>query len=154
MVFQEPFGVEQFMDKYETSIDYNMGETCVDSLTMQEIVGDASVSELSKQIFNAKLTYGHIKGSPQLRKAIASLYGDKFAEDDVIVTNGAIGANYLLFYAIVNPGDHILVIEPSYQQLSSVPKMFGGKVDPWKIKFEDGYQPNLAELEKTIARRQ
>lgn len=31
MVLQEYFQDEQFMDKYETDIKYNMGETCVDS---------------------------------------------------------------------------------------------------------------------------
>ena len=33
MVKQEDFDVEQFMDKYETNIVNNMGETCCDSLS-------------------------------------------------------------------------------------------------------------------------
>lgn len=37
MVLQEDFQVEQFMDKYETDIKYNMGETCVDSLSIKDL---------------------------------------------------------------------------------------------------------------------
>lgn len=138
------------MDKYENFIVNNMGETCVDSLSIGEIVGGDALSVLADDLFNAKLTYGHIQGSPALKSAIASLYDSEFLPEDIVVTNGAIGANYLVFYALVNPGDHILAVEPSYQQLASVPRMFGGEVEPWSLSFEDGYKPNLVWLEEKI----
>lgn len=155
MVYQEPFAVEQFMDKYETSISNNMGETCVDSLSMNEILASlppAARQHATAALLDTKLTYGHIRGSPQLKKAIAALYNDpEIGPDNIVITNGAIGGNFLTFYTVVNPGDHVLVVDPSYQQLSSVPKVFGANVDPFELKFEDDYFPDLAKLESTIA---
>ncbi|KAF7999743.1 hypothetical protein HF325_005592 [Metschnikowia pulcherrima] len=71
MVKQEPFAVEQFMDKYETGIIYNMGETCVDSLTIPEIIGSDKLAsaKIAQDLLNTKLTYGHIKGSLSSVKA-------------------------------------------------------------------------------------
>lgn len=150
MVKQEPFGVEQFMDKYETSIKYNMGETCVDSLKMNQIVPESEQAALAKTLLDTKLVYGHIRGSPELKKEIVKLYDDSVTVDDVVITNGAIGANFLLFYSLVEKDDHVLVVEPSYQQLSSVPRMFGARVDTFKILPEKDYLPDIVSLEEQI----
>lgn len=155
MVKQAPFAVEQFMDKYETNISFNMAETCVDSLTIPEIVGmdKPATAKISDGLLSKKLTYGHIKGSPELRGAIASLYeGSGVTAEDVVVTNGAIGANFLTFYTVVNPGEHVIVITPSYQQLSSVPEMFGASVDLFEIKPEDNYRPRLDDLKEMVTK--
>ena len=32
-----PFGVEQWMNEWETRCEYNLAETCVESLTMQQL---------------------------------------------------------------------------------------------------------------------
>ncbi|KAM9921636.1 hypothetical protein OXX59_006371 [Metschnikowia pulcherrima] len=154
MVKQEPFAVEQFMDKYETGIIYNMGETCVDSLTIPEIIGSDKLAsaKIAQDLLNTKLTYGHIKGSPELREGIPALYeGSGITADDVVVTNGAIAANFLCFYTLVNPQDHVIVVAPSYQQLSSVPEMFGGNVDLFHVRSEDSYKPRLDLLRSMIA---
>lgn len=154
MVAQEPFAVEQFMDKYETNIQHNMGETCVDSLSMSQILEHLPESHraaAAKSLLDTKLTYGHIRGSPQLKSAIALLYGDDILPEHIVVTNGAIGGNFLVFYTVVNPGDHVLVVDPSYQQLSSVPRMFGGNVDPFELRYDDAYMPDLNKLDKLIA---
>lgn len=147
MVKQEPFAVEQFMDKYETNITYNMGETCVDSLSIAEIALGETHSRLVESLLAKKLTYGHIKGSPELRSGIAALYDSPdITAENIVVTNGAIGANFLLFYTMVNPDDHVVVVGPTYQQLSSVPRMFGAKVDIFDIELENGYLPDLGRL--------
>lgn len=154
MVYQEPFAVEQFMDKYETNIKYNMGETCVDSLLINEILANLPDLERRKAtdtLLGSQLTYGHIRGSPELKQAIALLYGGEIKPEHVVVTNGAIGGNFLAFYTLVNPGDHVLVVDPSYQQLSSVPQMFGGDVEPFELNYEDEYMPDLEKLETTIS---
>ncbi|WP_263780654.1 hypothetical protein [Klebsiella pneumoniae] len=33
-----PFGVEQWMNEWETRCEYNLAETCVESLTMQQLL--------------------------------------------------------------------------------------------------------------------
>lgn len=143
------------MDKYEAGIPFNMGETCVDSVSLDELLANVTPAQKDafvRKLLSTKLTYGHIQGSPQLRSAIASLYGDPaITEDNVVVTNGAIGANYLALYALVNPGDHVVVVDPTYQQLLSVPRMFGATVARFTVHASEEYLPDLEKLELMIA---
>ena len=93
-----------------------------------ELIPDKSVSQsLQQKVFDTRLTYGHIKGSPELKQVIAQLYNDEggsITADDIVITNGAIGANFLTLYAIVDQGDKVIVVNPTYQQLASVSRVF------------------------------
>lgn len=170
MVLQENFEVEQFMDRYETGIKYNMGESCVDSLSVKdltELVDPKNAKNIQQQlsdaVFETKLTYGYIQGSEMLKSAISKIYNediernqssDPIGPENLIVTNGAIGGNFLLFYTMVNTGDHVVVIDPNYQQLSSVPNVFSnGNVTKFGLKFENGYRPDLEKLRNVISEK-
>ncbi|CCK71112.1 uncharacterized protein KNAG_0G00550 [Huiozyma naganishii CBS 8797] len=149
MPFQEDFAVEQFMDRYETGISYNLGETCCHSLTLAEI-SQLSNDKPFQLDPDMRLTYGAIKGSKDLRTLIAGLYGVQFSADNVLVTNGAIGANFLLYYTLVGKGDHVICVHPTYSQLYSVPKMFGAEVTLLELSEKDSFLPNLDTLKKAI----
>lgn len=149
MPYQEDFAVEQFMDRYETDIDFNLGETCCYSLSLNEIqkLGNCESYQFD---FDQRLTYGAIKGSLKLREQIASLYGEEFTSGNVLITNGAIGANFLTYYTLVGKGDHTICVTPTYNQLFSVPKMFGSEVSLLQLKPEDGFLPNLDTLKSMV----
>ena len=148
MPYQEDFAVEQFMDAYETKAKYNLGETCCYSLSLDDI------EKLSGNKFkldrSMRLTYRDIKGSDELRTQIAALYDGNLNLDNVLVSNGAIASNYLLYYTLVGKGDHVICVDPTYSQLYSVPDMFGAEVDLLKLTKEDGYIPNLDTLSGMI----
>ena len=118
----EPFKVEIWMNEWETRCTYNLAETCVASITVEELLALAggSADDLS-DLLSMKLTYGDIEGSPRLRKAIAGLY-DKQSTEAITVTHGTIAANMLVHKAIVEAGDHVVSIVPTYQQHYSIPK--------------------------------
>ncbi|MBN2204529.1 MAG: aminotransferase, partial [Thermoleophilia bacterium] len=100
-----PFGVEQWMNAHEESATFNVGETCVQSLTLDELLGlDDDPGRALAELRALQLTYGHIYGSPELRALIAALY-DQVTPERTLVTNGAIGANFLAQYALLEPGD-------------------------------------------------
>ena len=65
----------------------------------------------------------------------------------MLITQGAIGANFLLLYTLVNPGDHVISVYPTYQQLYGVPESLGAEVSLWKLKRENNFIPDVAELE-------
>ncbi|SMN18192.1 similar to Saccharomyces cerevisiae YJL060W BNA3 Kynurenine aminotransferase, catalyzes formation of kynurenic acid from kynurenine [Maudiozyma saulgeensis] len=148
MPYQEDFAVEQFMDKFETQAKYNLGETCCYSLSLDDIEQlSGNRYELDRSM---RLTYRDIKGSEELRSLIASIYGNTLTGDNVLVSNGAIASNYLLYYTLVGKGDHVICVDPTYSQLYSVPEMFGAEVDLLKLTKEDGYIPNVNVLAKMI----
>ncbi|MFX0115579.1 MAG: aminotransferase class I/II-fold pyridoxal phosphate-dependent enzyme, partial [Candidatus Hodarchaeota archaeon] len=63
---------------------------------------------------------------------------------------GAIGANFLVFYTLVEPGDTVISIQPAYQQLYSVAKSLGGNVRLLHLRPENRWLPALADLIELI----
>jgi aspartate/methionine/tyrosine aminotransferase len=152
MVKIEPFEVEQWMNEYETTPGVqNVAETCVASVSIQELVNFSTGPEDVVPIqMSRKMTYGAIKGSETLRGRIAARLSEgssvPLTSDHVLVTQGAIVANFLLFYTLVGPGDHVICVYPTYQQLYSVPQSLGAEVSLWRLKVENGYVPDCADL--------
>ena len=69
------FGVEMWMNAYENDCTHNLAETCVRSLTVEELLDlSGKREETLEQLVQTRLTYGDIPGSPRLRQAIAGLY--------------------------------------------------------------------------------
>ena len=146
----EPFKVEIWMNEWETQCTYNLAETCVASITVEELLAlsGGSADDLSG-LLQMKLTYGDIEGSPRLRTAIANLYANQCIED-ITVTHGTIAANMLVHKAIVEPGDHVLSIVPTYQQHYSIPKSIQADVPTLALREEDGFLPNLEALKASV----
>ena len=149
----EDFGVEIWMNAYENHCRFNIAETCVDSITFAELMQMAGKSQaILGELNDLKLTYGAIEGSARLKAAIAALYAGRHA-DEVLVTHGAAGANALLYATLVEPGDEVIAIVPTYQQHTSIPESLGAVVRPLPLQAETGYQPDLAALEDLITPR-
>ena len=146
----EPFKVEIWMNEWETQCTYNLAETCVASITVEELLAlsGGSADDLSG-LLQMKLTYGDIEGSPRLRTAIANLYANQCIED-ITVTHGTIAANMLVHKAIVEPGDHVLSIVPTYQQHYSIPKSIQADVTTLALREEDRFLPNLEALKASV----
>jgi len=149
-MYIEPFKVEMWMNEWETRCTYNLAETCVASITIEELLAlsGGSADDLSS-LLSMKLTYGDIEGSPRLRTAIANLYANQCAED-ITVTHGTIAANMLVHKAIVEPDDHVLSIVPTYQQHYSIPKSIQADVTTLALREEDGFLPNLKALKASV----
>ena len=123
------FGVEIWMNAYENDCTYNLAETCVCSLSVAELLDLSNQREtVLEDLLATRLTYGDIEGSPRLRKAIAGLYR-KQRPEDITITNGAIGANALVLLTLVEPGDRVISVLPTYQQHYSIPESIGAQVD-------------------------
>ena len=64
----------------------------------------------------------------------------------VVAAQGAIGANFLVFFTLVEPGDRVIAVHPTYQQLYEVPRALGATVDLLRLRPDNGYLPDLDEL--------
>ena len=147
----DTFAVEQWMDEWETKCELNLAETCVQSLTIAEMLDLAGRnSDDLTALLDMKMTYGAIRGSDRLRTAISALYADQTPEN-VIIAHGAIGANMLVHKALVERGDKVIAIVPTYQQHYSIPASIGAEVQALTLKTENDYLPDLDELRSLTA---
>ena len=145
-----PFAVEQWMNAYEMKCRYNLAETCVESLTIAELLEMAGQrGTILEELSPLKMTYGAIEGSDRLRAAIAALYTSQSIAN-VLVTHGAIGANALVYHALVATGDRIVTFTPTYQQHYSIPESLGADVQRLHLRAENGYLPDMDELRRLV----
>ena len=146
----EPFGVELWMNEWETKCTWNLAETCVESLTIDQLLqlsgkNDADLSDL----LPLKMTYGAIEGSERLRRAITELYTRQSAQN-IVVTHGTIGANMLVHKTLVSRGDHVVAVVPTYQQHYSIPASIGADVAHLRLREEDNWLPDLDALRDLV----
>lgn len=141
------FGVEIWMNKYETKCELNLAETCVESLTVAELLDMAGTNDIAQQLLPLKLTYGEIEGSVRLRTLVAGLY-EKQKIENVVTTHGAIGANALVHQTLVERGDRVISVLPTYQQHYSLPESIGADTQILKLTEQTGFLPDLEELRK------
>lgn len=141
------------MDQYETTPDVlNVAETCASSVSLDELQ-DLSENDLKTPLIDTSrpLTYGAIPGSEALRKSVSRTHiGVGSNADDVVITQGAISANFLVFYALVGKGDHVVCVYPTYQQLYTVPESLGAEVSLWRLKPEHEFIPAVEELAELV----
>lgn len=149
-MYIEPFKVEIWMNEWETRCRYNLAETCVASITIEELLTLAGQNQADlSALLPMKMTYGAITGSARLRDAIAGLYAAQSPEA-VTVTHGTIAANMLVHKALVAGDDHVIAITPTYQQHYSIPASIGAKVETLALQAKDGFLPDLTRLRAMV----
>ena len=98
------FGVEDLLNVWEKSEVYDIAQSTISSMTMDEILaldGEAGAT-FYERLGREKMNYGWIEGSPDFKAEVAKLYRN-VDPDNILQTNGATGANLLALMALVEP---------------------------------------------------
>ncbi len=145
----KPFAVEEWMNAYEEGARYNIAETCVDSISLNTLweLSGTDGQQFWAGFCRERLTYGDIVGYLPFREGICGLY-KTVRPENLVITHGAAGANHHVFYSLIEPGDKVISIMPTYQQLYSIPESFKARVEVLQLREENGYLPDLAELRR------
>ena len=147
----KPFAVEEWMNAWEVGAKYNIAETCVDSISMNELfeLTGEDKTEFLNRLCARRLSYGDIEGLPEFRKGVCGLYKTLNIEN-IVPTHGASGANHHVFYSLISPGDRVVSIMPTYQQLYSIPESYGADVQILRLSKENNYLPDLEKLRRLV----
>jgi len=132
--------LEIWFDDYQYEVKYDIGESAVKYLT---------VEDLDIDLQSVALRYGYHTGQPALRELIAAQYPG-LTPDQIVVTTGASEANFSVVSAVVKPGDHVIVEHPTYPSLYDVPRSLGCQVSLFTLTFEDQFKPDLNKLAKMV----
>ena len=102
-------------------------------------------------------TYTHSLGLPELREAIAEHYARRYgvAVDPgrIIVSSGTSPLMFLLFSALLDKGDEIILADPSYSCYPNFIRFPGGNPCFLRTREEDGFQPRPEEVRSRITPR-
>lgn len=151
----ETFLLERWMTRHETHVRYDIAESGILPLSTQDLLDfepeDRRAATLER-LLTLPLGYSEARGTHELREALAATYA-RGSADHILVTTGAIEANFLLFNVLLDAGDHVIAPYPAYQQLYSVPRAIGCEVSLWKVGPETGYRYDIDALERLITPR-
>src|SRR4051794_19707669 len=114
---------------YDT-IQNNLSESSFSDMRLSDYGIDPDVDDLLLQ-------YGDHLGLPRLRDQIA---GDDMDADDVLVTAGAAAALFIVASALIQPGDHIVVLRPNYATNLETPRAIGADIEYLDLSFDDGWR--------------
>lgn len=151
----ETFALERWMTTWELNVTHDITESGISPMSIDELLAVAEVDhpgELIADLMAKPQLYSEARGTEALRQTIAETFADVSA-DDVLVTTGAIEANFLVCNALLEAGDHVVVTTPCYQQLVSVPRALGCDVSEWRVTPESGFRFDLDALEGLVTDR-
>jgi len=151
----ETFALERWMTAWETKTPFDIAESGIFPMSARELLQLEPAEERDRtlaHLLDTRLGYSEAPGTLELRSLIAATYRDTGPEE-ILVTTGAIEANFLLFNELLEPADHVVAVYPAYQQLYSVPRAIGCEVSLWKLRSEDGFRYDVDDLERLVTAR-
>lgn len=116
------------------------------------------VNEAAMRAIRDKQTgYTHSMGIYPLRKAIAgyykSEYGVTVSPEQVVITNGTSPAMMMLFSVLCEPGDNVIVADPSYACYESFVRFAGAEVIRIPAAEEKGFQLDPEAVRQAVTPR-
>ncbi|MFK5634786.1 MULTISPECIES: pyridoxal phosphate-dependent aminotransferase [unclassified Ornithinimicrobium] len=136
----QPFGTTVFAEMTQRALQFdavNLGQGFPDT------DGPARMREIAAEGVRGGLNqYAPARGLPELRTAVAEhqqrFYGIPLDPDtQVLVTVGATEAIAAALLALVEPGDEVVVIEPSYDSYDASVALAGGRLRSVPLRFPD-----------------
>ena len=149
-----PSGIRKFFDisaSMENVISLGIGEP--DFVTPRAVI-DAGIQSL-----NAGHThYTSNSGTIELRSAISQylnrLYQIEYnPADEILISVGVSEALYLVMTAVLNPGDEVIIPQPSFVSYAPEVAFANGVSVPIATFVDDGFQVRAADIEAAITPR-
>jgi aminotransferase len=118
---------------------------------------DHIIEKTKKALDNGLVHYTSSEGTVSVRKAVCSYLEKKYKihrlPEEVIITNGAIEANYIALQTILDPTDEVLLVEPVYPMYSGISNLAGANCINVPLREEEGFLLNPQNLEKYITNK-
>jgi aspartate/methionine/tyrosine aminotransferase len=138
------------MSAYEQEVEFNLSESGVHPMLLKELL--AHQDGFLEMMLNTEINYAHANGRPELRENIARLYKGASPEN-VLVTVGAIEANFNSMTAMLNRGDEVVIMLPNYMQVWGVARNMGYEVKTFSLLEEEGWAPDLETLGRIVSNK-
>jgi aspartate/methionine/tyrosine aminotransferase len=122
------------------NIRYNLSESSI---------ADRSLADLGLTLPDIKLIYGEHRGSTRLRALVAA-EGAGLTAGDVLITNGAAMALFIISTALLTLRDHLVVVRPNYGLNLETPRAIGCGVTHFDLTFDEAYRIDIDRLAASI----
>ena len=142
----EPFEMERMQSTWENIVEMDLSESGIRPVTLREL-GEMGLD--LDLILDMPLGYSQSNGTIPLREELTRIYPGA-SVDQVEVTNGTSEANYLLALALLRDGDEVAFEVPNYMQYQGVPQSLGAKVNRFRLRIDQNWEPDWEEFELAV----
>ncbi|MBP6016459.1 MAG: aminotransferase class I/II-fold pyridoxal phosphate-dependent enzyme [Candidatus Promineofilum sp.] len=143
-----PFATEQYFSLYEFATPHILCASDCETTSVGGLLRLAKAN--ADDLLNLRLGYTESAGDPALRAAVAALY-ESVAPDEVVGLGAPEEGIYLTMRALLEPGDHVIVLTPAYDSLINLADHVSGNISRWPLRARpDGWALDLDELDRLI----
>ena len=118
---------------------------------------DVIKESVIEAISDGKTLYTHSLGIPELRQAISNDYKKRYnvdvSTDQILVTSGTSPAMFLIFSALLEPKDEVILSDPAYACYPNFIKYVDAVPKCVEVFEEEGFQFDPSEVKKKITKR-
>ena len=142
------FRMERTQCLYENEVQFNLSESGVLPLRVEELVDDPA------QFLSHSLKYPESDGSNELRDHIANWYAAR--RDEVLVTNGGSEANFTALWGLLDPDDHTAVMLPNYLQSWGLSRAYAAKTTAFQLvehKTNNRWALDIDSLRRAVTKK-
>ena len=140
------FDMERMQSTWEHRVKYDLSESGVEAMTLEEITRD------QKELMRSKLGYAEGVGREQTRALIAGFHAGSDAKN-VLITTGTSEANFLALLTLLSSGDEVVVVMPNYMQVHGIAQGLGARVREVWLREERGWRIDLDALAAAVNER-
>lgn len=142
------FKLEVYLAEREFADPINLCASDLETHTLEELLQLADPESLALWQKLA-LNYTNPKGHPLLCEEISKLYWPQADMQRVLCFAGAEEGIFCMAHALLEKGDHVVVVTPCYQSLQSLPETLAS-VTTVPLRYEEGWKLDLEKLAKAI----
>ena len=134
----------------EQGVDVVRLELGEPDFTTPEHIVEAGV----RAIRNGRTRYTSSAGTVELREAIADYVGKTrqtaVSPANILIAPGVKSVLFFTLMTLVELGDEVLMPDPGYPGYQEITRIAGGTPVMFPLRAENGFQPNVAEIESLI----
>lgn len=134
----EPFHLERWLLKPH---EYDIASAGITKLRLRDLTTTID--------FDMVMNYGTTNGSELIRGEIAALYEGSH-QDDVLLATGTAEANFLALYRLLERGDELVSLTPTYMQCIELARSLGVDVRITDYKEGEDWAPNIEGLKSLV----
>lgn len=136
------FELERWLPVGGSRCDFNLGGATPPALSFKDVIDEFDL--------NWKIGYGYTKGLDELRERIAKLYSS-IEKENIVVTHGACEADFLIVNHLLDEGDEMVLLVPTYLGSYGIAKAIGAKIELFFLEEEDSYKLNLEKFKESLS---
>lgn len=144
------FSLDEWLERHQPTARYDLAASTGPRWSYRELVSLMNDAE-KERLWSGALSYCPGTGHEALRTEIAAMYGA--SAEEVQIVAGASEALLVLFFLAAEPGANVVISDPCFPPMASVPRALGMEVRRYRLEHEEAFAMDPGAIERLVDSR-